>query len=264
MRRLIILIQLLLLVSAGFSQIPARPDPPHLYNNLSQNHADFLSRSEAARLEEKLEQFSNETSNQICVVIVDDLSGDEPAHYATTLLNEWGVGKADKNNGIVILLQLNADKGGHDFIAIGYGLEGAIPDLATKRIRDEELYPHLKRGENFEALDKTTDRLMQLAKGEISVKDYTRHSRKRGVSKSQIILIIIAVIIFLIIKGIFGGGGGGTTFSRRGRTYWGSGFGGFGGGGFGGGSSWGSGGGSGGWGGFGGGRSGGGGSGGSW
>ena len=245
MRKLIYLF-LLVFCTKAFSQIAPRPNPPKLYNNLSVNFPNFLNSAEAQQMEQKLEQFSNETSNQICIVIVDDLNEIEPADYATRIINEWGLGKKGSNNGIAILLQLNEKKGGHDFIAIGYGLEGAIPDLATKRIREEELYPYLKSGQNFAALDKTTDKLMQLAKGEIDVKDY---AKKKSDS-------LIPVILFLIIFGfvIISKLRGGSTYSGVGRSmFWG----GFGGGGFGGGGG-------GGFGGFGGGSSGGGGSGGSW
>jgi uncharacterized protein len=260
MRRIAGFFIALLLVFGLSAQVAERPNPPRLYNNLSQHHPDFLNSSEAAQLEEKLEQFSNQTSNQICIVIVDDLNDYEPADYATKLLNDWGIGQKGVDNGVVVLLQLKPGKGGRDFIQTGYGLEGAIPDLATKRVREEELEPLLKAGRNFEALDKTTDRLMQLAKGEINVKNYTR-GNGRGIPKHSMTFIIIVIAVILILRGLFGGGGG-TTFSRRGRTHWGAGLGGFiggsGFGGFGGGSS------GGGFGGFGGGRSGGGGSGGSW
>jgi uncharacterized protein len=245
------------------AQIAERPQPAKLYNNLSKEFPDFLNQQEAAQLEEKLEVFSNETSNQICVVIVDDLNGYEAADYATRLGTEWGVGKKEVNNGIVILVKPTGGQGGRDlFIAVGYGLEGAIPDLATKRIRDEQMYPYLKNGENFAALDNATDVLMKLAKGEIDVKDYTRQARRRGPGGFGTAAIIIIIIIILIIKMFRGGGGGrGYTFGRGGRNiYWGGGIGGFGGG-----SSWGGGSSSGGgWGGFGGGSFGGGGSGGKW
>jgi uncharacterized protein len=238
------------------SQIPPRPNPPKLYNNLSKNFPDFLNSSEAAQIEEKLEQFSNETSNQICIVIIDDLNGMEPVEFSTAIINEWGIGKKASNNGIVILLQLKPGKGGRDFINIGYGLEGAIPDLATKRIREEELYPYLKSGQNYTALDKTADKLMQLAKGEINVKDYVRQNSDKDSGYLPIIIFIVLIIIFIIRRFFGGGGGGGYIYSGGGRrTYWGGSFG----GGFGGGGSSG-----GGFGGFGGGRSGGGGSGGSW
>ncbi len=246
----------------GFSQVADRPDPPKLYTNLSKAFPDFLNSSEAAMLEEKLEQFSNSTSNQICVVIVDDLNGLEAGEYAFKLGTQWGVGKKDKDNGIVILIKPTEDNGGRDlFIATGSGLEGAIPDLATKRIRDQEMTPYLKNGEYYTALDKGTDVLMKLAKGEINVQDYTR--QRGGQRKSMPALIIIIIVIILFLRTMFGGGRGGRTMSGVGNAlFWGSMLGGggrgFGGGGGGGSSS------GGGWGGFGGGSFGGGGSGGSW
>lgn len=257
MKKLISIILFLFSIGSQ-AQVIERSDPPRLYNNFSRNHPDFLNLDEARQLEEKLVRFSEETSNQVCVVIVDDLGGLEPSDYATRLINQWGIGKKGVDNGAVVLLQLNEDHGGRDAIGVGYGLEGAIPDLATKRIRDEELEPNLKAGNNFEALDRTTTRLMQLAKGEVDVADDTP-KRTRGSHSPGFSTFIIAIVILLIIIKMFRGGGG-TTFSRRGRNYWGGGFGGFGGGfgGFGGGGS------GGGFGGFGGGRSGGGGSSGSW
>jgi uncharacterized protein len=243
------------------AQVPDRPEPPRLYNNLSREFPNFLNSAEAAQLEEKLQVFSNETSNQICVVIVDDLEGLDASSYAFAIGNLWGVGKENFNNGIVILVKPTGKEGGRDlFIAVGYGLEGAIPDLMTKRIREEEMQPYLKAGEYYTALDRGTTVLMKLAKGEISEKDFTRH--QRGSERSPLLTLIIIVIVIMILRSIFRGGGGGHTLSRAGRSiFWGSmlggGFGRGHGGGWGGGSG-------GGWGGFGGGGFGGGGSGGKW
>lgn len=242
----------------ALAQVAERPSPMRLYNNLSQQFPDFLSASEASALEDKLEQFSNNTSNQVCVVIVDDLNGMDISDYATRLGEQWGVGKKGANNGIVVLIKPTQSDGGRsDFIAVGYGLEGAVPDLATKRVREQELEPLLKQGQYFEALDKSTDVLMKLAQGEINVKDYTRRSFSNRIADNPMLFIIAILVIVFVLKAIFGGGGGGSGFGGRGVTY----FGGFGGGSWGGGGSSGGGGG---WGGFGGGSFGGGGSGGKW
>lgn len=257
--RKILAIVFLFFAFAAISQVAERPSPPKLYNNLSKEFPNFLSEQEAEQIEEKLEKFSNETSNQICIVIVDDLNNMEASDYAFKLGNEWGVGNKKFNNGIVILIKPTGGEGQRDlFIAVGYGLEGAIPDLATKRIRDEEMSSYLLNNLNYAALDHATDKLMGLAKGEINVKDYTRKSFLENiVQKHPIIFFIVIFLIYLLLKSIFGGGGGGRTFGRGGSTiFWGGG--GFGGG-FGGGSS-----GGGGFGGFGGGSFGGGGSGGKW
>lgn len=253
-KRFVLLVGLLLL-QTSFAQIPERPSSQHLYNNLSSQFPDFLSESDAERIEAKLEKFSKETSNQICIVIVDDLGGYEASEYATQLGEKWGIGQGKFNNGIVILVKPTGGEGQRDlFIAVGYGLEGAIPDITTKKIREQEMYPYFKTGDYYTAFDKATDVLMKLAKGEIDSKAYGRSGAGGFVQKNWIAILIVVVLIILFLGR---GGGGGTTYGRSGR-YYGGGFGGFGGGFGGGGSS------GGGFGGFGGGSFGGGGSGGKW
>jgi uncharacterized protein len=246
----------LFLFALTYGQIAERPNPPKLYNNLSQRHADFISADEAAQLEEKLEQFSNNTSNQLCIVVVDDLNGLEPADYATKLINEWGIGKKESNNGMVLLLQLKPDKGGRDFIGIGYGLEGAIPDAIARRIIETRIKPAFKAKAFFQGFDEATDDLMKAAAGE-----YKADAKKKSRGKNDFPIVIVIIVIIILIS-FFGKGGGG----RRNRGFGGPFIGGipFGGTFSGGGFSGGGGSGGGGFGGFGGGSFGGGGAGGSW
>lgn len=241
--------------------IPERPNPPRLVNNLSKEMPDFLSASEEAQLERKLQDFANQTSNQIVIVIVDDLAGMEGWDFATQLGHKWGVGQAKFDNGVVILIKPTGGQGQRYLgIAVGYGLEGAIPDLTTKQIRENEMIPYFKNKEYFTALDKATDVIMALAKGEYNSDAYgQKHSAGKSFPKGLIILIIF-VVLFIIARSSKGGGGRGGMSMGSGfflGSMMGRGFGG-GGGGFGGGGS------SGGFGGFGGGGFGGGGSGGSW
>jgi uncharacterized protein len=228
------------MLTAQSSGVIDRPNPPRLVNDLSAS--DFLTSSEEAALESKLEAFANETSNQIVIVVVDDLAELEAWDYATQLGQKWGVGQSNFDNGVVILVKPTGGEGQRDlFIAVGTGLEGAIPDITTKQIRENEMYPSLKEGMNYEALDKATTVLMGLAKGEWKL--------------AGMLLVFIIFIIISIKRG--GKGGGGFTMGSTG-LFFGPRFGGGGfGGGFGGGSS-------GGFGGFGGGGFGGGGSGGKW
>ena len=253
----------LLLSSFVFAQskgVPGRPSPPRLVNNLSSS--DFLSSDEAARLEQKLQAFANETSNQIVIVIVDDINGMEPWAYATELGQKWGVGHKKEDNGIVILVKPTGGEGQRYLeIVVGYGLEGAIPDLTTKRIREEEMYPSFKKGEGYIGLDKGTDVLMALAKGEYNSDSYSAKHKGKGTNKFKLGLILFVILAFIIINIMRGGGRGGNGGMSMGTGFllgsMLSGGRGFGGGSFGGGSS-------GGFGGFGGGSFGGGGSGGSW
>ena len=132
------------------AQIPERPNPERLYNNLSKEFPNFISSQQEEQLEQQLQNFSLETSNQICIVIVDDLNGMDEASFAIEIGKKWSVGQKKKNNGVVILVKPSAQSGpGKLFIAVGYGLEGAITDLLTKRIREKEIVPYFKQKQYY-------------------------------------------------------------------------------------------------------------------
>jgi len=239
-----------LAVVAHSDGIPERPSPNRLVNNLSKEFPDFISSSQQSQLENKLAAFANETSNQIVVVIVDDIGGTEPWDFATRLGQKWGAGQSKADNGIIVLIKPTGGKGQRKVhIAVGYGLEGAIPDATANQISDNELGPGLASGNYYEAIDKTVDVLMALAKGEYNSDAYAKKSKK---FPKQIIIPIILIILFIIFRSSRGGRGGGgmsmgtgfllgSIFSGGGGGGGSSGgFGGFGGGGFGGGGSGGS------------------------
>lgn len=241
-----------LLTVASVAQVPERPSPNRLVNNLSKELPNFLSQQEQQQLEQQLQDFSVQTSNQICIVIVDDLNGMDEASFAVEILNKWGVGQKDKNNGVVILVKPTGGSGERKlFISVGYGLEGAITDIQTKHIRENEIVPYFKQQQYYQGLEAGCQALMSAAKGEYNEKtDSKNDDPSINFIRNHPILFLILVVLFVLILFKAPGGGG-----RGGMTYFGGGssFGGFGGGG--GGSSFG---------GFGSGSGGGGGSGGSW
>lgn len=246
----------------------APPVPPQLVND----YAGVLQPSEIQSLENKLVAFNDSTSNQIVILIVDNLQGYDKSQFAYIIGKEWGVGQSDFNNGAVVLVKTKtAASDGQIFIATGYGLEGPIPDLATADIIDREILPRFREGDYYGGLDAGTDVLMSLASGEYSYADYG----KRGGSGSPgsipaIVFIIFIIFIILISSGnsnnkhirktgssnlplwlllsmmgggkSHGGSWGGFTGGggRGGFGGGGGGFGGFGGGGFGGGGAGGS------------------------
>lgn len=259
------LIILVLYSAFAFAQvdkfIPERPNPPRLVNDL----AKLLSPEQVQYLENKLVAYDDSTSNQIAVVTVTDLHDYAAVDYAVALGRKWGVGGKQFNNGLIILVSTGGEQGNRDaFIATGYGLEGAIPDITANTILNAELLPNLRTGNYYAAFDRATDALIKAAAGEYAAPEGYRQ-RAKGRSRGGIGRLIIGVIIFFVILSMFGGGNrGGGYMSRRGYRGFGGpvifpgGFGGSGGGWSGGGSS------GGGFGGFGGGSFGGGGAGGNW
>lgn len=266
MKKLALIISVLLSVCALAQvekYVPDRPNPPRLVNDF----AHLLTPEQTQYLESKLVAYDDSTSNQIAVVTVTDLHDYAAVDYAVALGRKWGVGGKEFNNGIIILVSTGGEEGRRDaFIATGYGLEGAIPDLTANTILNAELIPNLKAGDYYKAFDRTTTALIQAAAGEYKAPEGYRNRGGNGGGLSFGKIVLGLIILFFILS-IFGGGGnrGGGYMSRRGYR----GFGGpiifpTGGWGSGGGGEWSGGGGGGGFGGFGGGSFGGGGAGGNW
>ncbi len=240
--------------------IPSRPNPPKLVNDL----AGMMTPAQQESLEQLLVNYDNTTSSQVAVVTVPDLKGYDIAEYAIQLFNSWGIGRKGKNNGVLILASAGDRK---MWIVTGQGMEGALTDALTGRIVRNEMVPEFKAGNYYKGFEKAANAIIAATKGEYTNDDPPDAGKKGGGIVALIVLAIIIIVILAAIRG-GGGGGGGNYMSRRGGDFiTGAILGSLLGGGGSGGGGWGSGGGSsggGGFGGFGGGYSGGGGAGGSW
>ena len=239
MKLFLSIIPFFLLSICSFAQIdkaiPLRPSPPRLVNDLTGN---FLTRDQRDELERKLVAYDDSTSSQIAIVIVSDLKGYEANEYATALGRKWGVGGSEFNNGIVILVSTGEGEGNRDaYIAVGYGLEGAIPDITAKSIVDNELIPNFKNGNFYRGLDEATDAIIKAAAGEYKAPPGYGKNKTSGGGIARIIFLII-ILIILFAGGGRGGGGFGAGWiigsmmsGGRGGGWSGGGGGGFGGGG---------------------------------
>lgn len=259
MKKLIILFLLTLSYSFGFAQ-----DFPAKSNTLVNDFTQTLTASQKQQLEQKLVAFDDSTSNQVAVVILKSVGDYDINEYALELGRKWGIGGKEKNNGVILLIAIGDRKMS---IQTGYGLEGALPDIYTKRIIENDIKPFFKEGDYYSGIEAGTNSIISLIKGEYK-NDKPKAKSGGGKAGAGFIVIIIVIIIAIILrKG--GGGGGSQVIGGRGvadALFWSMLLGGSGrnsgGGGFGGGFGGGSGGG--GFGGFGGGSFGGGGSSGSW
>jgi uncharacterized protein len=253
------------MILAGFKmyaaeEFPVRPEPPRLVNDF----AGILTSQQAAALENKLDAFNRKTSTQIAIVVVRDLFGYDTGDYTFKLAEKWGIGQKGKNNGILILVKPKTDDGekGKVYIAVGYGLEGAVPDITSKKtIINTEMLPSFKENDYYTGLDRATNVLMSLTTGEFTADQYDKQKSKTSGLPGFAILLLIFVFFMIFnrnryrtvganggagsllgslwLLSMFGGRGGGGSwndFSGGGGGDSG-GFGGFGGGSFGGGGA---------------------------
>jgi len=101
----------------------------------------------AEQFDRELAQFERDTSNQVVVAIFPKMqSDDDIAAYTQRVAESWGVGQKDKRNGIVLFVFVENRK---MIIQVGYGLEGALPDVTAFNITEYQMKPQFVAG-NYE------------------------------------------------------------------------------------------------------------------
>src|SRR3989338_3631642 len=138
---------LCLAYSAGNAFAYTSPGKPAGFVN---DFAGVLTQQTEQLVNEQLTAFSRDESNEISVVTIESLGDETIESYAEQLFQEWGIGKARQDNGVLLLIS-PYDR--QVRIEVGYGLEGSLTDLETQRtIIVRTLIPALREGKYDEAV----------------------------------------------------------------------------------------------------------------
>lgn len=152
MKRLISIgLFLCLLLSVQAQKVYTTDNIPkvHLQNKLQYvcNPDGILSQAACDSIDRMLYALEQQTGIETVVAVVPSIGSEDCFDFAHRLLNDWGVGKKEKSNGLIILLV--TDQRCVQFYT-GYGLEGDLPDAICKRIQTRDMIPYLKDG-NWDA-----------------------------------------------------------------------------------------------------------------
>lgn len=108
------------------------------------DYANILSEETENEIQSMSVQLSYTDGTQMVVVTVEDLEGLSVEEYANQLFNKFGIGEADSDNGLLILVSRDDRK---IRVEVGYGLEGVINDGKAGRYLDAYAVPYLKNDE---------------------------------------------------------------------------------------------------------------------
>lgn len=171
------------------------------------------------------------TKAQIVVVTVNEIGDEALEDYSLGLFREWGIGDSQKNNGVLILLDVG---GRQSRIEVGYGLEGALPDGKTGRIQDTFMIPYFVEGDYDKGIREGFNAILSEVyyeygydspiKGDYTIPEATPREGN-PIPKVVLAIIVIVLIIldfrftgglitFSLLRGI-GRGGGGSGGGRR-------------------------------------------------
>lgn len=103
--------------------------------------AGAMSAPARSRADSLLQSIWRQTSAEPVVVIVPSLDGEDIDDLATRLFSDWGIGKDDRDNGVLMLISIGDRKA---VIRTGYGAEGILPDVVCGRIIRNEMAPRFR------------------------------------------------------------------------------------------------------------------------
>ena len=163
----------------------------HLQNKMQYvcNPAGILSQAACDTIDTMLHALEQQTGIETVVAIVPSIGDMECFDFCHQLLNQWGVGKKGKDNGLVILLV--TDQRCIQFYT-GYGLEGVLPDAICKRIQTKYMIPYLKDGNWNEGMVAGIRATCQRLDGSMENESLSE-------SNNESMDFIFAVILFAVI-----------------------------------------------------------------
>ena len=149
-------------------------------------------------LETVLEQLETDTGCQLVILTVPNLEGAVLEDYALEVASTWQLGREGVDDGVLVLV---AKEERRIRIEVGYGLEGAIPDVTAKRIIDGLMTPQFREGDFSGGITEATDTLAALIRGEAV--DLPDGETYQHFDDAPLSAKLMAISIFVIVIGVF-------------------------------------------------------------
>lgn len=177
------------------------------------DYANILTPQERILLNDHITSIERNTTVEIALVDVQTTNGEAISQFATKVGDKNGVGKKTTDNGIIVLISFENERGG--FIATGKGIEGTLTDVKCTRIWDnsKSYFTNKQYYAGYTSI-------LNGIESEIDVGNSTATSGSSDFGEMNILIVIFYTIAFLIViivifkmmdgSGGFGGGSGGS------------------------------------------------------
>ena len=122
-----------------------------------------LELAQIEALNNKLAAFESVKGSQIGVLMLPTTQPETIAQFGIRVLDRWKLGRKGVDDGVIMLI---AKEDHYWRIEVGYGLEGALTDVAATRIARDIMYPHFMRGDYYAGIDAGLDAIISIVEKE--------------------------------------------------------------------------------------------------
>ncbi|MCM8785138.1 MAG: TPM domain-containing protein [Candidatus Omnitrophica bacterium] len=131
--------------------------------------ADILSQNQKEEIEKNLREIEKQTGNEIVVLTIKSLEGQNIEEFANEIFNSWGIGKKGKDNGVLIVVAM---KERAIRIEVGYGLEKYLSDAVCGRIIRNIIVPNFRKNNYYNGIKESIEIIYKITKGEnVNIKE---------------------------------------------------------------------------------------------
>jgi uncharacterized protein len=191
----LLLIILLLLFPAQLTALEA-PQLTGRVNDL----ARMLPPESLQRLEQRLAAFERETSNQVVVLTLPSLQGDDIDQFSIRVADAWKIGQKGRDNGILLVIAQAERK---VRIEVGLGLQGVLPDITAGRIIRDVMRPYLKSGNYDQGISAGVDSIIAATKGEFKGTGQPARQHSARKSSPSFITMLLGAVVAAAVLGLF-------------------------------------------------------------
>lgn len=160
------------------------------------DNANLLSPSQERELTEVLKRFEDKSSDQIVVTTINSLNGENLEEYTNLLFREWGLGQAEENNGVLLLI---AQQDRKLRIEVGYGLEANLTDAASQLIINQIIVPKFKQGKFAKGIIEGAQMIVSVLEGDIAELEARAKRNPKNSNNAPDLFVYAFIAIWVIL-----------------------------------------------------------------
>jgi uncharacterized protein len=160
--------------------------------------AGLLSQDLAARLENQLSDFEQQSGHQVVLLSIQSLQDEDLASFALRTAERWKLGQKGHDNWALLLVSVSDRK---LRIEVGYGLEGTLPDATANQIINEIIVPRFREKDFGGGIESGLSAIMQATRGEPIPAVPQNSKRSVDSSLSGILMLLLGSALFASVVG---------------------------------------------------------------
>jgi uncharacterized protein len=163
-----------------------------------------LTAQQNAALERTLTDFEARKGSQLAVLILPSTAPEAIEQYSLRVAEQWKLGRKKVEDGAILVVAKN-DQALR--IEVGYGLEGALTDITSKRIIEESILPRFKQGDYYTGVAAGVQQIAKVVSGEplpAPVQKYGSWAMEQKLPEFLAFLAVLALGVGNVLRRVLG------------------------------------------------------------